>query len=240
MADGSSGETDTSHGKEYVGRLFLQPFKAASSEWVNGFGLGVAGSIGDHFGNATTSNLTSGYKTDGQQTFFSYQADAFANGERKRVSPQGYWYGTHVGLLAEYVASSQEIRRVAASTATATVTNRAWQVGGSYVLTGERPSFTGLKPRRPFDPKKNAWGALEVVGRYSIFRADDQAFTKGFTTSATSAKKARSWTAGLNWYLNNNVRIGSDYAATSFVDGAAANSNRPTERVLLSRVQLTY
>lgn len=239
VVDGTNGETDSNDGKDYLGRLFLQPFKTASSEWVNGFGLGIAGSIGDQFGNATTSNLTSGYKTDGQQTFFTYQANTFANGQRKRISPQGYWYTSHFGILGEYVASSQEIRRVVTSTGNATVTNRAWQIAGSYVITGERPSFNGVKPRKIFDPKNGGWGALEVVGRYAIFRVDDEAFSRNFASITSSVKKAKAWSTGLNWYLNNNVRIASNYAVTSFL-GGAAGANRPTEKVILSRVQITY
>ena len=31
--------------------------RPASSEWINGLGLGIAGSVGNQFGNTTTSNL---------------------------------------------------------------------------------------------------------------------------------------------------------------------------------------
>jgi phosphate-selective porin OprO/OprP len=240
VADGANGETDTNDGKDYQARLFTVPFKTASSEWVNGLGLGVGGSIGDQLGTTAAPALTGGYRTDGQQTFFSYAANTFANGQRKRVSPQGYWYTSHIGILAEYVASSQEIKRLVTSTGTATITNRAWQVNGSFVLTGERPSFNGVKPRKIFDPKNRTWGALEVVGRYAIFRAEDEAFAKTFASSTTSAKKAKVWGTGLNWYLNNNLRISSNYDVTSFVGGATGGQNRPTEKVILSRVQVTY
>jgi len=240
VIDGTYGETDSNDGKEFDGRIFAQPFKPASSEWINGLGLGLAGSIGNQFGSATASNLTAGYKTDGQQPFFTYQSGSFANGQRKRITPQGYWYFSHVGLLGEYVASSQEITRVTASTTTATVTNRTWQIAGSFVITGERPSFNGIKPRRIFDPKNHAWGAFEVVGRYAIFRADDEAFDNGFATISSSAKKAKSWSTGINWYLNNNLRINSNYAVTSFSGGASGGEDRPTEKVILSRVQVTY
>jgi phosphate-selective porin OprO/OprP len=239
VADGSNGETDTNDGKDYAARVFTAPFKTSPSPWLNGLGVGVAAAIGDQFGTPSTTGLTSGYRTDGQQTFFTYSANTFANGQRKRISPQGYWYSQHVGLIAEYVASSQEIKRVSTSTTTATITNRAWQVAGSIVLTGERPSFTGVKPRNIFDPKNHSWGALELVGRYGVLRAEDEAFTQGFATNTTSAAKAKVWSAGLNWYLNNNVRVSSNYAVTSFV-GGATTGNRPTEKVILSRVQLTY
>jgi phosphate-selective porin OprO/OprP len=183
--------------------------------------------------------LTSGYRSEGQQTFFSYLGNTYANGERKRISPQGYWYGSRLGLFGEYVASSQQIRRLSGTNPEAKITNRAWQVASSYVITGERPSFTGVKPRKAFDPKNGGWGALEVAGRYAVLKIDDEAFTKNFSDANTSARKAKSWTTGLNWYLNNNLRISSDYAVTSFIDGARG-SNRPREEVLLTRVQVTY
>jgi phosphate-selective porin OprO/OprP len=108
------------------------------------------------------------------------------------------------------------------------------------VLTGERPSFNGIKPRKIFDPKNHTWGALEIIGRYAIFRADDEAFTQTFASINSSARRAKSWSSGLNWYLNNNLRISSDYAVTSFTGGATGGQNRPTEKVFLSRFQLTY
>lgn len=236
VVDGSSGETDTTDGKDYAGRLFVQPFKAASSEWWNGLGLGVSGSVGDQFGTAAATNLISSYKTNGQQDFFKYQAGTFANGRRTRISPQGYWYTSHFGILGEYVASSQEVTRVS----TTTLTHVAWQVAASYVLTGERPSFNGIKPRKPFDPDTGGWGALELTGRYSVFRVDQDAFNAGFAVPNSWAQRATAWTAGLNWYLNSNLKVVSNYESTSFVGGAAGGLNRPSEHAILSRVQWAY
>jgi phosphate-selective porin OprO/OprP len=107
-------------------------------------------------------------------------------------------------------------------------------------LTGERPSYGGFKPRHPFDPANHTWGAFEIVGRYAAFRVDDEAFTLGLANAATSARRAKSWSTGLNWYLNNNLRVASDYAVTSFTGGAAGGQNRLRENVLLSRVQVTF
>jgi phosphate-selective porin OprO/OprP len=238
--DGASYEAESSDGKDYAARVFIRPFKPRASEWVNGFGVGIAGSVGNQFGNAAAPNLTSGYKSDGQQTFFGYQTGTFANGKHRRIDPHAYWYFAHVGLLGEYVSSSQEVRRMTISTTSATLNNTAWVIEGSWVITGERPSFTGVKPRHVFDPAEKTWGAFEIVGRYAVFKADDEAFTKGFAAGGTAAKRAKSWAAGLNWYVNNNLRINSDYAVTSFTGGAALNQNRAREEVLLSRVQVTF
>jgi phosphate-selective porin OprO/OprP len=235
VPDGASGESDANDGKDYEGRVFVQPFKAAGSDWVNGLGAGVAVTLGDQLGTAATGNLTSGLRTDGQQTFFTYQNGTFANGRRRRVVPQGHWYVGSFGLLGEYVSSSQDVRRVSVSTGTATLTHRAWQIAGSWVLSGERASFAGVKPL-------HSWGAIEATGRYAILVADAESFDNGgfFANPATSARKARSWAAGLNWYAASNVRALLDYDVTSFVGGGAGGNNRPTEEVILTRVQVSF
>ena len=75
-----------------------------------------------------------------------------------------------------------------------------------------------------------------------------------------SAKKAKTWTAGVNWYLNSNAKIVLNYELTSFDGGAdtglaynpgtgASNGfnaatnqvkDREDERVLLARFQVAF
>jgi phosphate-selective porin OprO/OprP len=50
-----------------------------------------------------------------------------AEGRRTRVSPQGYLYAGPVGVLAEYVRSTQHVRR---ATTVGALTTQAWQVSG--------------------------------------------------------------------------------------------------------------
>ena len=88
VTDGTSGETDVTDGKDYIGRIFTHPFKKTIG-FLQGLGLGVAASIGDQNGTATSAQLPA-FRTNGQQTFFSYRSgDTFAFGDRTRISPQG-------------------------------------------------------------------------------------------------------------------------------------------------------
>ena len=121
VVDGGGGDLDSNSNKDYIARLFAEPFKNTELESLRGFGLGLAYSHGEQSGNAATSNLPR-YVTPGQQTFFNYLATsaatattpsvpgAFADGTRERISPQFYYYIGPFGLLGEYVQSKQEVQ----------------------------------------------------------------------------------------------------------------------------------
>ncbi len=161
---------------------------------------------------------------------------SIANGRRIRLSPQGYYYWGPFGLLGEYVLSEQLVTRGASADR---LRDTAWQVLGSFVLTGERASFKGIAPRKPFDLKKGDWGAFEVVSRISQLDVDNDAFPT-FANPAASASRATEWGVGLNWYLSSNVRLYLDYEQTAFEGGAAGGKDRDTERVVFTRTQVRF
>jgi phosphate-selective porin OprO/OprP len=222
---GSTGDVDTEDDKDFAGRLFFTR---------KGLGLGIGASQGSTTGTLTATGLP-GYRTPGQQTFFSYGTGAFADGDRTRLSPQGYLYAGRFGLLAEYVQSSQEVRRDAA---VEELEHEAWQVAASWVIAGGEPSFRGVNPKTVFDPAAHTWGAFEVVARISSLDIDDDAFPL-FANPATSASQADSLAVGLNWYLNRNLKVMLDYERTEF-EGGSASGDREDENVLFSRFQVAF
>lgn len=240
--DGASEETDLNDHKDYVARIFLHPFKNVVGI-LQGVGVGVAASLGDQKGTAAVSQLPS-YRTNGQQAFFNYlSGDTFAFGRRNRISPQGYWYAANKSLFGEYTISAQEVRRATTTTTTDSIANRGWVVAGTWVLTGEKTSFCGVTPHKNFNPKNGGWGALELAARYSELRVDNAAFPRYASINA-SARRAKAWTGGFNWYLNKSVKVTSNYEYTKFDGGAGVSANdvqnRRPERAILSRVQLVY
>ncbi len=235
LGDGrSSNNGDFDDDKEFAARIFAHPFKLGGPEFLRGLGLGGSGSWGERNG---ANGLPAGYATEGQQTFFSYAANAVADGETHRLSPQLYYYVGPFGLLAEYVVSGQDVRIPARSDS---LQNSAWQVTASWVLTGEDAGFRGVTPRRPFSLRDGSWGAFQAVARVSQLEADDDAFSLGYANPATSAREATAWTVGVNWYLNRNVRANLSYTQTDFDGGAAASADRQTEKFLVSRFQLSF
>jgi phosphate-selective porin OprO/OprP len=254
----NSSLSDFQDDKAFDGRVFFQPFKKMSVPALAGFGFGLGGSYQGMQGTSTVGlPNNSGYLTVGQQQFFAYnptfsvgttnKATVVASGDHWRLSPQGYYYYGPFGMLGEYVISNQRVSRAgAAPLSSAYLNNTAWEVTGSWALTGEEAAFAGgLVPRHPFEPAKGYWGAWQLVGRYSQLDIDSAAFPL-FADPATSAHAAHEWSVGLNWYLNRNVRVDVSFSRTKFDGGGGAGSSPPAtvtrhdENVLFTRVQLAF
>ena len=242
VPDAGSADVDANSGKDVAGRVFLQPFRRSGIGALAGLGFGVGASTGKQDRTTPTASGLPVVRSHILQPFFTYRSNGaaagttLADGRRTRLSPQGYWYWGRAGVLGEYVESSNEVKLEANS---ATLTHSAWQVAASYVLTGEAASFAGVRPRRNFDPTSGAWGAFEVKGRIGGLDIDDDAFPI-YADPARSATAAKAWSAGLNWHLNQNVKIALDYDHTDFTGGAASGADRHSESGLLTRLQLAF
>jgi phosphate-selective porin OprO/OprP len=238
-----TSDTDNNDGKEVTGRISAKPFKNTEISVLQGLGVGIGASY------AKQSGITPNYVTPGQVAIFAAAAPtpaSFANtpvidGAHTRIAPEFSWYYHSLGIYSEYVRSSQVWR---VGNVLRKLTNTAGQLAGSYVLTGEDASYTGVKPRKPFDPKNGTWGAFEVTGRIQELYLDPDSFkntTVANTSIATvsSVQRATAYGFGVNWYLSNNVKLATSYEETSF-DKGAASGDRPNEKVVISRWQLLF
>lgn len=106
-------------------------------------------------------------------------------------------------------------------------------VEAAVALTGEThtynsgaAAYNGIVPAHPFTLTKGGWGAWEIAGRYSVIDLNDRI---GFADGAAGGKQ-KVYTAGLNWYVNRNIRFMFNYlhgtidkqaSATSFTDTGA-------------------
>jgi phosphate-selective porin OprO/OprP len=117
------------------------------------------------------------------------------------------------------------------------IAHQAWQVAGSYVLTGENASDAGVRPKNNFDFGHGHWGAFQVAMRYHAISVDEAAIQLGLAT-AGSSREAKAWTAGLNWYLNPYLRYVLNFERVIF-DGDADGPRKP-ENALAFRTQLSF
>jgi len=248
----NSNNTEINNKKDFAARLFAQPFKNDKDSALAGLGFGIAGSIGRQ--NGAAGSVTSGYKTDGQQTFFKYRTavatdpttfDTVAKGDVKRLSPQAYYYVGPFGLQTEYVVSSVDVIN---GTVRKSLDHKAWQVSGGYVLTGEDTSYAGVVPKTTFNLDAGTLGAFEVVARVSGVNIDDDAFTGGSNSPASknnSATGLKTYSAGLNWYLSKTVRASFDYFHTEFDLAPGATPAKTAviandENAVVTRLQLVF
>ncbi len=155
VPDGQSID-NSMNGVTFGGRLFLHPFRLTSMPALKYLGIGLAGSIGDE------SGLLASFKTPAQTKFFSYNKGTLATGQHFRISPQAYYYHGPFGVLTEYVRSTQNI---SLNNSSAEITNSAWQVAMSFVVTGEKASYKGIVPKHPLFGESRRAGAVELVTR---------------------------------------------------------------------------
>ena len=117
VVDGGSGDTDIQDGKDFVGRVFLQPFRARARQPLAGARRRDRRELRQPPRHPAASSALPSFRTAGQNVFFAFRGDdpvvgpALADGTHTRISAQAHYYLGAFGLLGEYVLSSQEVRR---------------------------------------------------------------------------------------------------------------------------------
>jgi phosphate-selective porin OprO/OprP len=233
------GETDDEY--EYNVRVLVKPF--AHRKELGDLAIGGATTFGHTNGTLANPGVTA-IKSPGQATIFKYagggamdtiDTTAVADGYRKRYTAHAYYYGGPIGALAEYVREDVAVRVRGTHTDLA---NQAWQLAVSGALTpGDRPTYKSIVPKHPFDLDARTWGAVELAARYSELRLDEDAFDAAIANPATSVQRARAGTLGVNWYLNQYIKLQLDYETTRFTGGAPDGGNRPREHLIATRFQ---
>jgi phosphate-selective porin OprO/OprP len=238
VVDGSSTDGDLNDSKDGHARIFVSPFTSAAGGGLSGLGFGVAGTLGEEHGSPTGPALAS-YRTEGQTVFFSYRSDgtalatAFADGRRTRLGAQAYYFVGPLGLMAEGIRSSQIVNRAGTLAA---LSAKAWQATGSFALTGDQASYTGLAPRKPVTG--GGFGAVELVARVGQLELDPEVFPT-FADPTRSAQKATEWAVGVNWHFERRIKLAANYIRTTF-DGGAATGDREAENAILTRFQVAF
>lgn len=231
VVDGGNINTrsDVNNQKTFTARVFATPFVNNTDSSLRGLGFGLATTKGN------VSSLPS-YVTPGQaNTFFAYKSATATttNGEQDRWSPQAHYYNGPLGLIYEYAWVTQPIKN---GNSTATAKNTAWQLAGSWLLTGEDASFRGVKPYSRFQSGPGGgWGAFELVARYQENQIDEAIPTAFVPTSY--ALKASGIAVGLNWYLNESSKFAVNYERTRLTGGTLDGKS---ENFLVGRYQLSF
>jgi phosphate-selective porin OprO/OprP len=231
IPDGSNlvTDTDSNGAKDLAGRVVIRPFQPSQS------GPTALSALGFHLGGSTGKQRGAlpVFRTTTLQQFFSYAADATADGSRTRVTPGVFYYYKAFGAFSEYARSSQVVARNGIHVP---VTNHAWGVTASYFLTGESSGTGIIRPRTDFNPSSGHWGAVQVGTRVSRLTVDRQVFDEGLASS-TAASEATSFSVVTSWYPTSYVKYLAMFEVTTFADGYAP---RPTEHAIIFRAQVAF
>jgi phosphate-selective porin OprO/OprP len=229
--DGGSVDLDLNDQKDVAGRLFLSPFKRGSSV-LKDLGFGIAGTTGRQ------SGALPGYRSVSQVNLLAAAQGVTADGTRRRFSPQLSYYVGPFGLIAEYAWSESWVKKPSDGTRVR-FNGKAWEATATFALTGEKASYSGLRPKEALDPGQGKWGAIELTARAHAIEFGDDVFDL-FVDPAKTIKKGLAWAVGLNWYLSRNVKQVVDYERMTFTGGAADGKDRPTENAFYVRTQLAF
>jgi phosphate-selective porin OprO and OprP len=230
--DGGSVDLDLADGKDVAGRFFLSPFKHGSGAFKD-LGFGVAGTTGKQTGALPA------YRSGGQISLLALVQGITADGTRNRLSPQLTFYSGRFGLMAEYAWSESWLKKASTETR-ARFSGEAWQATATFTLTGEKASYSGVRPSEAFEPGQGKWGALELAARANGLELGAEALREGIVDPTKSIRKAFAWAVGVNWYLNRNVKQVVDFERTTFTGGAADGTDRPAENAFFIRTQVSF
>lgn len=229
--DGQSRDGDAGDGKDVAGRVFARPLQGDGTPTL---GIGVGGAIGAEDGTVGRPELPTYGTRLGRQSFFRFGPGVVSDGARWRLSPQAYLFDGPAGIIAEFVATRQAVEQ---NVVEAEFVHRAWNVTGSYLLTGEDATYGRVRPDRPFNGE-DQWGAVEVAARVHGTNIDDDVFPQ-FASPNANTSSAVAWGLGVNWHLNTNVRFVLNYEQTHF--GSAGDiSSRDTERAVATRFHVAF
>ena len=263
--DNVGADTDINHAKDFIGRLFVHPFRTDALKDFGNLGVGLSVQTGNRKGRLPVSvaglpipstpaqTSLSPFRTAGQTTFFQYQAPVtdttgalttFTHERSTRVNPQLYYYYESIGLLSEYMWLKQGVQR---GNNTAELTQQSAAVTASYTING-RENYDGTTPLVGLDREKGAWGALVLAARWSWLAVDEATFPT-YANPVTSARSAHAFGAAVTWVPRRTARYSLSWEQTRFDGGAgtavsgmtpAVIGDRQTENVIIGRAQANF
>ena len=248
---------------DFIGDVYLNPFTNSGIKDLKGLGFGVAGGIGNRGAPGTAANAPlAAYTTPGQTNILTYNTTGATgktvteseDGPGYRLAPVIYYYNGPFGAYADYAESSIRVLRSVSGTGAgngsrvATLQNEAWQVVGSYVLTGENASYTGVIPKTDLNFREGTWGAFQVVARYGQMTFDSDYYSStgastgiGGPIASQGPKVVTDIGVGLNWYLNSNVKAQLQYDNVSYTGGSwPVTPQNEDQNSFLTQLQLAF
>ncbi len=242
---GKNRASDTEGSKDLAARVVAAPLRGAGGKLFQDFYLGAAATWGKQ--EAAAGDWWRGGKlvTSAGNTWFLVDPSVRQDGARTRLGGELFWSLGAVAFMGELAQTRFEGLKKGGDTYDLSI----W--GGyamaSWLITGEHAGFKGgkplaIKPRRRFAwGRSGGWGAWQAVLRYDWLKADPGWLDYGLVNRAAYSDQARGWTVGLNWYLNDMVRLMLNFFDYRFEQPVLIRSLAvDREQGFLGRIQIVY
>ena len=233
VLNGSGANTgDDNDAKDLVGRLVMRPFRTSEDEIFSDLHLGIAASRGDQNTDFSGRSL----KTFTGTRFVTFAPDTIHSGDRIRLGTEFIWPFGSSSIKAEWIQMwLDDFKKDGLSEDTGFY---LWYISATHLLTGEKKVSGRIVPNRSFDPIQGTWGAWEVAVRYAFYNIDEDLFKMGM---AAGTDEGETYLFGLNWYLNEFLRVTFNYAHTEFDEDLLFDGDRiDDEDAFLVQCQLEF
>jgi hypothetical protein len=195
----SSERTDSQTDRTFAGRVVVKPWNGSKTHRaLRSLAAGVAFTDGDL---PEGPNSLRG-KTVPGDGFFEH---LYVKGRRQRIGTELQWRPSSFGVQGEFMRARDQRRGQGVDNENLPdAIAQGWYVSTTWLLTGERKKDS-------IEPARRGMGAVEIAGRIERLRSSTHGARADAFDSPRSpwiAPRADSvWTAGVNWYVNDYVKL---------------------------------
>lgn len=231
------GSDGINGGTEGAARLVLRPWAASGCPAVEGFQIGGAATIGRAHEMLDGDEL----RTEAREPFALFATGSELDGDRTRLGAEAAWLAGPFELLAEWMRADYDLDGPAGSDSARL---EGAYVAAAWVVTGEKRTFKGVRPARPFagvPEDGRGCGAVELVGRVSRLNLDDGFTASGVLAAGSDPDRVDSVGVGVNWFPTWRTAVKLHGLFTDYRDPVAVGGRSiGRERALLLQLQLHF
>ncbi len=247
VVNAGRNQIDDNDGKEYMGRVQVQPFITNKDSLLQGLRLGVYGSY-SHIGQDGTINPTGwpGNLATNElaATYLIFPAAPgfrFA-GDRYRVGGEFTYYTGPFMLRGELLTRNDEFTLTAAG-GQGLLRTTGYYGTATVVLTGEK-KFPNARfvPLHPLNIKEGDWGGVELIGRFAAVSMSRDELNDLAVDFTQNSNRVSSITLGVNWWPTQNTRFSVDYVAENYYQGVQLAGSKHGSHLngVLARFQVDF
>ncbi|MGB6025735.1 MAG: porin [Candidatus Sulfotelmatobacter sp.] len=245
---------NTTNQPEVIGRLRFYPWRKSKSEWLKGLAFGGAADRGRSRGLSGDQSFN-GTLPDRAYDFFPQFA---INGPIQRYNGEFTYIKSAFALRGEFDQLNMSRNNVGSEQAGGlgflslpSIIAKAWDIGATYLLTGEKQPENGTpRVRHPtFGPdtpggKGRGLGAWGVGFRYMGIQADEPEanflsyYTPGFVPGFNY--HTDEFTFGVTWYPNYWVKYSVNLGVDQLKDPSTIGAVPQNYYVVLQQLQFRF